>query len=45
MNTIGIIGAMEEEITLIKNAMVIEKGHIRSQSIWNFRETRGLICK
>lgn len=24
MNTIGIIGAMEEEITLIKNAMVIE---------------------
>lgn len=26
-------------------AMVIENGHIRSQSIWNFREERGLLCK
>ena len=26
-------------------AMVIENGHIRNQSIWNFREERGLICK
>lgn len=25
--------------------MVIEKGYIRNQSIWNFTETRGLICK
>ena len=26
-------------------AMVIENGHIRSKSIWNFREARGLLCK
>jgi len=29
----------------IMEAMVIEKGHIRSKSIWNFREARGLLCK
>ena len=29
----------------LMNAMVIEQGHIRSQSIWNFREERGLVCK
>lgn len=29
----------------IKNAVVIEDGHICSQSIWNFREARGIICK
>ena len=27
------------------NAMVIENGHIRSKSIWNFREARGLIVR
>lgn len=26
-------------------AMVIENGHIRNRSIWDFRETRGLLCK
>ena len=26
-------------------AMVIEDGHIRSKSIWNFRADRGLLCK
>lgn len=29
----------------LKKAMVIEKGHIRSQSIRDFREARGLFCK
>ena len=29
----------------LMEAMVIEKGHIRSKSIWNFREVRGLLCK
>lgn len=27
------------------DAMVIEQGHIRSKSIWDFREVRGLPCK
>lgn len=35
----------EDYTKALKDAMVIEKGHICSQSIWNFRETRGLICK
>ena len=29
----------------LDTAMVIDKGHIRSQSIWNFRTERGLLCK
>ena len=29
----------------LMNAMVIENGHIRSKSIWNFREARGLIVR
>lgn len=29
----------------LEDAMVIENGHIRSRSIWNFREERGLYCK
>lgn len=29
----------------LMNAMIIEQGHIRSQSVWNFREERGLVCK
>ena len=29
----------------LEGAMVIENGHIRSKSIWNFREARGLLCK
>ena len=29
----------------LEEAMVIEKGHIRSRSIWEFREARGLLCK
>jgi N5-(carboxyethyl)ornithine synthase len=29
----------------LEEAMVIENGHIRSKSIWNFREERGLLCK
>ena len=29
----------------LQDAMVIENGHIRSKSIWNFREERGYICK
>ncbi len=29
----------------LNNAMVIENGHIRSKSIWDFREARGLFCK
>lgn len=37
---------IEENYTdSLLNAMVIEQGHIRSQSIWNFREERGLVCK
>ena len=27
------------------DAMVIEQGHIRSKSVWDFREARGLFCK
>ena len=27
------------------DAMVIEPGHIRSKSVWDFREARGLLCK
>lgn len=27
------------------DAMVIEQGHIRSKSVWDFREARGLLCK
>ena len=29
----------------LKDAMVIEEGHIRSESIWNFRSERGYRCK
>lgn len=29
----------------LDEAMVIEQGHIRSKSVWDFRETRGLLCK
>ena len=29
----------------LDSAMVIEEGHIRSKSIWNFREARGCFCK
>ena len=29
----------------LMEAMVIEDGHIRSESVWNFREARGLLCK
>ena len=29
----------------LDEAMVIENGHIRSKSIWDFRENRGLLCK
>lgn len=29
----------------LKEAMVIENGHILNQSVWNFREERGLFCK
>ena len=29
----------------LMDAMVIEKGHIRSESIWKFREARGCFCK
>ena len=29
----------------IKNATVIENGHILSKSVWNFREERGYFCK
>lgn len=37
---------IEENYTeSLKNAMVIENGHIRNQSVWNFREARGLVCK
>lgn len=35
----------EDYTEALKNAIVIENGHIRSQSIWNFREARGLYCK
>ena len=29
----------------LKEAMVIENGHILSKSIWDFRASRGLLCK
>ena len=29
----------------LEEAMIIEKGHIRSRSVWDFREARGLLCK
>lgn len=29
----------------LEEAMVIENGHIRNKSVWNFREERGLFCK
>lgn len=29
----------------LEAAMVIENGHIRSKSVWDFREARGLFCK
>ena len=29
----------------LMDAMVIEEGRIRNQSIWNFRQERGLFCK
>ena len=29
----------------LEEAMVIENGHIRSRSIWDFRAERGLLCK
>lgn len=29
----------------LDDAMVIENGHIRSRSIWDFRAARGLLCK
>lgn len=29
----------------LMEALVIENGHIRSKSIWNFRAERGLLCK
>ncbi len=29
----------------LMEAMVMEKGHIRSKSVWDFREVRGLLCK
>ncbi len=29
----------------LKEAMVIENGHILSKSVWDFRKERGLICK
>lgn len=29
----------------LEEATVIENGHIRSQSIWEFRQARGLLCK
>ncbi|MGN0500559.1 MAG: N(5)-(carboxyethyl)ornithine synthase, partial [Ruminococcus sp.] len=35
----------EDYTESLKNAIVIENGHICSQSIWNFREAKGLICK
>ena len=31
--------------TALENAMVIENGHIKSKSIWDFREARNLPCK
>ncbi len=30
---------------VLEKAMVIENGHIRSKSIWDFRAARGLLCK
>lgn len=37
---------LEENYTeALKNAMVIDNGHICNKSIWNFREVRGLFCK
>lgn len=37
---------IEDDLTPeLKEAMVIENGHILSQSIWNFREERGLVCR
>lgn len=29
----------------LDKAMVIEDGHIRSKTIWDFRESKGLLCK
>ena len=29
----------------LMDAMVIQEGHIRSESIWNFRSERGHRCK
>ena len=37
---------IEDKLTpALEEAMIIENGHIRSQSVWNFREERGLLCK
>lgn len=37
---------IEDELTpALTDAMVIENGHIRNQSVWDFREKRGLLCK
>ncbi|MBR3016516.1 MAG: N(5)-(carboxyethyl)ornithine synthase [Clostridia bacterium] len=37
---------IEDNLTpALMDALVIEKGHIRSQAIWNFRQERGLLCK
>lgn len=37
---------LENHITeALDKALVIDKGHIRSKSIWGFREARGLLCK
>ena len=37
---------IEDELTpALENAMIIENGHIRSQSVLNFRLERGLLCK
>lgn len=35
----------EDYTELLKNAMVIENGHIRNKNIWDFREARGILCK
>ena len=31
--------------TALRDATVIENGHILSESVWNFRAVRGLLCK
>lgn len=37
---------IEDRLTpSLAEAVIIENGHIRSRSVWNFREARGLPCK